>query len=82
MQMNDLPINMILSDAIALASRRAPHYANEDGELIFNDLRDTYPSLTEDQADLIVTRACINAKAGFRAVGWDAFAADLFADMS
>ena len=72
----------IIAPAIALAVRLAPTFANEDGELIFNDLRREFPTLTEDQADLIVTRACINAKAGFKAVGWDAFAADLLAEMS
>ena len=49
---------------------------------MFDFLVAEFPALTEDQLDLIVTRACINAKAGFKAVGWDAFAADLLADMS
>ena len=68
--------------AIANACRLAPTFANEDGELIFNDLRRLFPALTEDQVDLIVTRACINPKAGSKAIGWDAFASDLLKEMS
>ena len=68
--------------AIANACRLAPTFANEDGELIFNDLRRLFPDLTEDQVHLIVTRACINAKAGSKAIGWDAFASDLLKEMS
>ena len=49
----------IIASAISLAVRLAPTFANEDGELIFKDLRREFPALTEDQADLIVTRACI-----------------------
>ena len=71
-----------LSLAIANACRLAPTFANEDGELIFNDLRRLFPALTEDQVDLIVTRACINAKAGSKAIGWDTFASDLLKEMS
>jgi len=71
-----------LSLAIADACRLAPRFANEDGELIFNDLRRLFPALTEDQADLITTRVCINAKAGSKAIGWDAFASDLLKEMS
>ena len=71
-----------LSLAIANACRLAPTFANEDGELIFNDLRRLFPALTEDQADLITTRVCINATAGSKAVGWDAFAADLLKEMA
>ena len=72
----------MLSLAILSATRMAPRFANEDGELMFDFLVTEFPALTEDQLDLIVTRACLNAKAGFKAVGWDTFAADLFADMS
>ena len=71
-----------LSLAIANSCRLDPTFANEDGELIFNDLRRLFPALTEDQVDLIVTRACINAKAGSKAIGWDAFASDLLKEMS
>ena len=46
----------IIASAISLAVRLAPTFANEDGELIFKDLRREFPALTEDQADLIVTR--------------------------
>ena len=72
----------MLSLAILAATRMAPRFANEDGELMFDFLVGEFPALTEDQLDLIVTRACLNAKAGFKAVGGDAFAADLLADMS
>ena len=76
--MNDL--TTMLASAIALAVRLAPTFANEDGELIFNDLLATFP-LTEDQADLIVTRACINAKAGSQAVGWALFSERLLSTL-
>ncbi len=72
----------MLSLAILSATRMAPRFANEDGELMFDFLVTEFPALTEDQLDLIVTRACLNAKAGFKAVGWDAFASDLLAEMS
>jgi len=71
----------IIAPAIALAVRLAPTFANEDGELIFNDLRREFPALTEDQADLIVTRACINAKAGSKAVGWPLFSERLLFEL-
>ncbi len=77
--MNDL--TTMLASAIALAVRLAPTFANEDGELIFNDLLATFPALTEDQADLIVTRACINAKAGSQAVGWALFSERLLSTL-
>ena len=71
----------IIASAISLAVRLAPTFANEDGELIFKDLRREFPALTEDQADLIVTRACINAKAGFKAVGWPLFSERLLCEL-
>ena len=71
-----------LAAAIASAVRLAPRFANEDGELIFNSLMDWYPTLTEGHADMITRRACMNATAGSKAVGWDTFAADLLKEMA
>ena len=71
-----------LAAAIADACRLAPTFANEDGQLIFDSLTGDFPSLSPCDGDLIVRKACINAKAGSKAIGWDAFASDLLKEMS
>ena len=71
----------MLSLAILAATRMAPRFANEDGELMFDFLVGEFPALTEDQLDLIVTRACINAKAGSQAVGWALFSERLLSTL-
>jgi len=71
-----------LALAIADACRLAPTFANEDGELIFDSLTGDFPTLSPCDVDLIVRKACINAKAGSKAIGWDAFASDLLKEMS
>ncbi len=72
----------LLALAILAATRMAPRFANEDGELLFDFLVAEFPDLATDAADLIVRRVCANATAGFKSRKWDVVAADLFAEVS
>ena len=72
----------MLALVILAATRMAPRFANEDGELLFDFLVAEFPDLATDAADLIVRRVCDNATAGFKSQKWDVVAADLFAEVS
>ena len=72
----------MLALVILAATRMAPRFANEDGELLFDFLVAEFPDLATDAADLIVRRVCANATAGFKSQKWDVVAADLFAEVS
>ena len=72
----------MLALVILAATRMAPRFANEDGELLFDFLVAEFPDLATDAADLIVRRVCANATAGFKSRKWDVVAADLFAEVS
>tara|TARA_B110000014_G_scaffold234336_1_gene198168 strand:- start:590 stop:853 length:264 start_codon:yes stop_codon:yes gene_type:complete len=72
----------MLALAILAATRMAPRFANEDGELLFDFLVAEFPDLATDAADLIVRRVCANATAGFKSRKWDVVAADLLAEVS
>ena len=80
--MKNMTAPTMLSLAIADAVRLAPTFANEDGELIFDHLVAKFPDLATDAADLVVTRVCVNATAGFKSQKWDVVASDLLAEVS
>ena len=72
----------MLALAILAATRMAPRFANEDGELLFDFLVAKFPDLATDAADLVVTRVCVNATAGSKSQKWDVVASDLLAEGS
>ena len=63
--------------AVLAATRMAPRFANEDGELIFDHLVAKFPDLATDAADLITRKVCVNATAGSNARKWEGLASDL-----
>ena len=71
----------MLTSAISTATRLAPTFANEDGELLFDHLVAKFPDLATDAADLITRKVCVNATAGSNARKWDVVAADLLAEV-
>ena len=73
--------NMLLL-AVLAATRMAPRFANEDGELLFDFLVAEFPDLATDAADLMTRRVCANATAGSNARKWGVVAADLLAEVS
>lgn len=72
----------MLTSAISTATRLAPRFANEDGELIFDFLAAKFPDLASDACDLITRKVCINATAGSSARNWDALASDLLVEIT
>ena len=71
----------MLALAILAATRMAPRFANEDGELLFDFLVAEFPDLATDAADLIVRRVCANATAGLSRDCWASLACDLLVEI-
>ena len=72
----------MLTSAISTATRLAPRFANEDGELLFDFLVAKFPDLATDAADLITRTVCSNATAGSKARKWEAIASDLLVEIA
>jgi len=72
----------MLTSAISTATRMAPRFANEDGELIFDFLTAKFPDLASDACDLITRTVISNATAGSKARKWEAIASDLLVEIT